>query len=155
MSKDSLAEHLPRAIGAARRRVAARSVSSGPIARREASDRSFPVDRPQLGERAASCSTDERVARYAADHRLSDRELEVFALAFQGLTDKDIGLALRISHSTVRAHWHRIAVKTGCEGQRAVMRQFAHCLSRALAILEAERNAASGNAPSRTCGCTD
>jgi FixJ family two-component response regulator len=45
--------------------------------------------------------------------RLSDRERDVLALAIQGLSNKEIGKALQISHRTVEVHRGRIFLKTG------------------------------------------
>jgi DNA-binding NarL/FixJ family response regulator len=141
MDKDALAEHLPRAVAAARCRLALRSAGPAAIVMNEHPETRPTPDPFDFHEPAASSSDSARVARYAAEHRLTEREHEVFTLSFQGLTDKEIARALRVSHSTVRAHWHRIAAKMGCEGQRDVMRQFARCLLRALTLAERERAA--------------
>ena len=44
---------------------------------------------------------------------LSEREREILDLIAQGLTDRDIGVRLFISASTVRSHLDRIGEKTG------------------------------------------
>jgi len=46
-------------------------------------------------------------------HCLSDRERQVVELAAQGLGDKQIAKALRVSSWTVRTYWDRLREKTG------------------------------------------
>lgn len=51
---------------------------------------------------------------------LTARELEVLSLVADGLSNEDIGRALRIAPTTVRTHLDRIGTKLGC-GDRAGM----------------------------------
>lgn len=50
-------------------------------------------------------------------HELSAREREVLALLGSGLTNTQIGAALRLSSATVKDHVSRILDKTGCENR--------------------------------------
>lgn len=47
--------------------------------------------------------------------RLSQREKDVLALVVRGMSNKDIGRKLDISHRTVEVHRSRILLKTGAE----------------------------------------
>jgi DNA-binding NarL/FixJ family response regulator len=51
--------------------------------------------------------------RLGRNRALSQRERQVIALAADGLTTKDIGLALGVSRSTVKQCLHHIYDKTG------------------------------------------
>lgn len=56
----------------------------------------------------------------------SSREMECLACLMQGLTAKQIGRRLGISHRTVQTHWERIRMKVGtrsCHDLVAVMRR--------------------------------
>ena len=61
----------------------------------------------------------------AAAHGLTPRELEVLRLVAAGLTDRQIGEALFISHATARTHVGRVLAKLGA-GTRTAAASFAH-----------------------------
>jgi two-component system, NarL family, response regulator len=46
---------------------------------------------------------------------LTDRELEVLQLVAQGMSNLDIGIALRIAESTVKSNINRILSKLGAK----------------------------------------
>ena len=54
---------------------------------------------------------------------LSPRELECLRLVAEGLTDREIGLELHISHETVRTNLKRAQAKLGVSGRAALVRE--------------------------------
>lgn len=54
---------------------------------------------------------------FFVNQKLSDREGEVLVLAAQGCTDKEIGLHLRITPRTVRAHIQNACEKLGAKNR--------------------------------------
>jgi|GEM_PF-6014358 len=56
---------------------------------------------------------------------ISTREIEIIELVSQGLTDKEIGMQLYISHYTVADHRKNVKAKMGCvNGPNMVRRAF-------------------------------
>ena len=49
----------------------------------------------------------------ASAHALSQREVACLALVAEGLSNRDIGVALGISHETVKSHLDNIRLKLG------------------------------------------
>jgi DNA-binding NarL/FixJ family response regulator len=72
--------------------------------------------------------TGSAVEAYATTHHFTVRELQIFSLALDGLTDKAIASALEVSDSTIRAHWRHICSKLRCSGQRDAIRHFARTM---------------------------
>jgi DNA-binding CsgD family transcriptional regulator len=61
------------------------------------------------------------VRRFAAEHRLSQREMEVIDLAATGLATKEIAARLGCSQQTVAVYWSRIHRKLDCHSHAEVI----------------------------------
>ena len=59
----------------------------------------------------------------AAQYALSPREQEVLALMVKGMTDRQIGDALFISHATARTHVGRVLQKLDARNRAAAVRK--------------------------------
>jgi DNA-binding NarL/FixJ family response regulator len=59
----------------------------------------------------------ERISAPPADHRLTEREMEVLGLLGQGLRNKEIGVQLHITERTVKNHVARIIAKLGVKSR--------------------------------------
>ncbi len=66
----------------------------------------------------------ESVAAYSEDRsrRLSEREREVLRSVFQGLTNKEIGVRLQVSESSVKATLQQLFFKTGVRTRSQLVR---------------------------------
>lgn len=78
------------------------------FARHPRADESLAAERPTGEDDLAS-----RIVIYADAHKLSKREQEVLALVLRGVDAQNIASELVISVGTVKAHLHRIYVKSG------------------------------------------
>ena len=77
-------------------------------ARHPRADEDVAAERARSGDDLAS-----RVVIYADAHKLSRREQEVLTLVLKGNDAQNIASELVISPGTVKAHLHRIYVKSG------------------------------------------
>jgi DNA-binding NarL/FixJ family response regulator len=64
------------------------------------------------------------------EERLSDRELEVFALFGQGLTTKEVSERLALSHKTIGTYRERIKEKLGLRNSAELLRHAVQWLER-------------------------
>jgi DNA-binding CsgD family transcriptional regulator len=62
-----------------------------------------------------------RIARFAAEHRLTPAETQILALVLQGLAAKEIARARNASEHTVRTQLKAILHKTGTHSQRQLV----------------------------------
>jgi DNA-binding NarL/FixJ family response regulator len=61
------------------------------------------------------------VSEFAAEFRLSDRELEALVLAVEGFDREQTALSMQCSTGTVKTYWDRIRLKTGEATQERVV----------------------------------
>jgi DNA-binding CsgD family transcriptional regulator len=82
-----------------------------------------PPAPPMVGADSVAGSTARRdlVARFAQEHALSPREMEVVDLAARGLATKEIACRLGCSEPTVAAYWARIYKKLNCRSHGEVI----------------------------------
>src|SRR4051812_7685249 len=78
---------------------------------------STPLARPHWGQRAreelrASGEASRRRAVFARD-QLTPQELQIATMAARGLTNREIGQHLYLSHRTVGSHLYRVFPKLG------------------------------------------
>lgn len=88
-------------------------------ARHPRADEEIAETRPRSEDDLAS-----RVVIYSDSHKLSKREQEVLALVLRGLDAQNIASELVISVGTVKAHLHRIYVKSGVSTREALIETF-------------------------------
>jgi two-component system, LuxR family, response regulator FixJ len=76
-------------------------------------------------ESGAPPANDDDAAFAARVSRLTGRERDVLHLVLRGLTNKEIGQALEISHRTVEIHRAKVMTKTGSECVQTLVRRAA------------------------------
>ncbi len=87
-----------------------------------------PVDIDELREtlerykEKTAPKTNEKLARFAEAHKLTDREVQVIELLLQNKTSQEIGLALELSRHTVDTHRRRILGKVGVKDTSELVR---------------------------------
>ncbi len=91
--------------------LAAARLGAGAVERRAAALRLAPSQK--LRRRTGSIASTESIAERIRDSKLSDREVEVLRLVHHGLTNRQIGDELEISHRTVQRHLERSYDKLG------------------------------------------
>jgi DNA-binding NarL/FixJ family response regulator len=77
-----------------------------------------------LDQRYLKLLLQESIAAHAEDRvrRLSERELEVLRSVFQGLTNKEIGVRIQVSESSVKATLQQLFLKTGVRTRSQLVR---------------------------------
>jgi DNA-binding NarL/FixJ family response regulator len=65
--------------------------------------------------------TNEEWSEIAAQMRLTVRQTEVVRGVFDGMPDKQIAIAMGVTHSAVRAHMRQISRKLGTRGRTEII----------------------------------
>ena len=82
------------------------------------------ADEDAVAERRSEDDVASRIVIYSDAHKLSKREQEVLALVLRGLDAQNIASELVISVGTVKAHLHRIYVKSGVTTREDLIETF-------------------------------